>query len=279
MSSRDYEKHKNQFQDIYFLDVKKEDVYRSNSDESTGFTPIMVLFMSNRKYTLHFIEEYIEKNNDKINEKNTGGYTVLDLVCLNSYFLDSYEEKMKILLKQKNIKIPHDLLESLCAELAFDQNMNHLKSIENTIKILINHGNIDVNATSIKGWGIMHTLTLLINERNVHINEKVIKMLLKKNVNVNIQNSDHKTPIYYLLGKKTADISDIFKLFLLSNKIDFSINNIEPLIEKKLKYKNIYKLYKNLTESNFYKFETSGYYDFSFNYMCITNLKRKCVWE
>jgi len=102
----------------------------------------------------------------------------------------------------------------------------------------------------------------------------MIQLLLNhKDINLNMRDMSGKTALYYVFHNTLGQKEEIFKMFLLTNKLDFEINKVKELIGNNIEYNNIFKLNKNLPTTIFYNFDNNES-DLNFVYANNTN-KRK----
>ena len=113
-------------------------------------------------------------------------------------------------------------------------------------KILIKNKNIKYNTINIKGYTILHLTLLSLNNSNSNNLKNLLKILIK-NTNLNIQDIDGNSCLYYLV---TLDIIDDYYDVLVGKKLDLYIyNNNNELIYDLIKNNN---KFINLLVDNYY---------------------------
>ncbi len=183
--------------------------------QSSGFTILMHIVMHTRQHPelLDLIPKYI----DKINEKNTNGWSELMLASLNSR-TDSTEDTVKMLLDHG---ADMDLQENDgWAALMLASRYSRTDSTEDTVKMLLDHG-ADVNLQEKSGW-----TALMVASRNsrTESTEETVKMLLDHGADMNLQQNDGWTALMFASRNSRTDSTEETVKMLLDKLIHQNMN-------------------------------------------------------
>lgn len=162
------------------------------------------------------LRDYLAKNPEKVDTKNTKGFTPLMLACCNSDTL-STEETVKILIEagastNAVSKMLNTALLLSCYHIGRG-------STEGTIRILLQYG-VDPNVSNIHGLTPLHYAVQYSRINIIHI-------LLKAGANINAEDNEGNTPLMYaasLSGKTSTE--DVVKL-LVDHGADLNKRNLK----------------------------------------------------
>jgi ankyrin repeat protein len=132
--------------------------------------------------------QLIYRHPENINVKNTEGWTPLMLACCN-FNGDSTEETIQMLLNHPNIDV------NAIINIGWTSLIVACRyCTTEPIKLLLEHPKIDVNAKDNLGWtALIHTCQSCSTR-----SEKIVKLLLDHpNIDVNIKNNDGWTALMY----------------------------------------------------------------------------------
>jgi ankyrin repeat protein len=211
-----------------FLNCPDTDINTLNID---GKNALMILLTEDD--TLHKNKEIIEflLENSDINLQDKEGNTALMLVINNPI-----KRIVKRLLKCTNINVNIKNNDGDTAIMLLINNIldkkNDILINDKIFELLLNHSNIDVNLQNAHGNTI---LMEIISKTKIDVVEGMIKKLLEKCSNINIQNNSNETLL--ILAIKNINIGIMGRIttkILEHSKINLNIQNNknEPILMK-----------------------------------------------
>lgn len=165
-----------------------------------------VLLTRNNKYNLEIIKKIIEEGKIDINEKNSKGWTALQLACINLYF--SSTKTVKLLLKNgadiNNQDNDGNTILHLMCNIKF-----YNKDVFHDIHFLIKYG-ANINIQNNFGKTPLHYLC------ESTTNYRSVCHLIKNHTNLNIMDGYGKTPMYIIVEnyESIIHLHNIIELFL-----------------------------------------------------------------
>jgi ankyrin repeat protein len=200
----------------YFLDLLKD----INETDYHGNTLLMHSVINNKH--LEIVKEILKKN-PNLFIRNLQGYTALDIAnILNKQdiikLLEEYASKP---VNVKPIKEPikkEASKEFLQIELAFKHNdLTLVKALLADLK--------DINETDDEDW------TILMHSAAYRENIEIVKVILKKNPDLSIQNSDGQTALDLAKKFKNTDIIELLESYS-SKPVNVRPVNVKPIIKE-----------------------------------------------
>ena len=207
----------------FFLDLLKD----INETDYHGNTLLMHSVINNKH--LEIVKEIL-KNNPNLSIRNLQGYTALDIAnILNKQdiikLLEEYASKP---VNVKPIKEPikkEASKEFLQIELAFKHNdLMLVKALLADLK--------DINETDDEDW------TILMHSAAYRENIEIVKVILKKNPDLSIQNSDGQTALDLAKKFKNTDIIELLESYS-SKPVNANVRpvnvrpvNVKPIIKE-----------------------------------------------
>lgn len=169
-----------------------------------------VLKTRNYKFLNEYIDEYLNQNPDKVDDRNKQGHTALMLATVNTNYR-STEETVKILLKHNaNVNLQDN--EGMTA-LMHAASLSGFDSTEETVKILLYH-KADINMQDKRGFTSLLYSTI---SHDLYSTYETSKILIKYSADVNIQNDYGKTALMYSIYDLDYKNDEIIKMLINQN--------------------------------------------------------------